>query len=963
MPVPLEQWQARLERHFADLTAARKASDFPIFALEHGLNNSELDEIALLLRSRLTTELKLSPHWLVWIVYATELGYTYDGGEYWQTFDERTPHWRENIDRRRRLRTWFLKFQTTYHGVEPSGRWAEWFKNIAWPITHAILPKYLQFQFAKVLYDARYRLAGLGALDPGTVGRLLAAEAWNASSRFREFLEQEQLVGRIVLALVAHKTVDGPSPIYEPTLQRIVQDLERVRSAREWLGEARRVVADRFHGAGRIISGRSAGHGGAAVAAGREGSATDTPSIRSSLLLRRIGETAWSVVIEISGFGAVARLHPDLRIFLRGTRCRIAGASDTWLPAGWVLSGTQRRVLKSWPGPREPLVEFERPNKMLSHLLESECRLKQGPIWLFRIGPDGFAREIMGQIVRPGWQYGYIILSETALSSGHSLLAPCEIECEGISASLLRLPDNMSGEEIAELQEFGLQIARTIHIWPAGLVSRNWDGEGSSEWLTTETPCFGMVHDHPVDSYSISLDGSSVTVIEAGVAGCPAFVKLPALPRGRHVLTVTVTRDSTTQPSVPLPKIKGVVVLDVREPEPWVPGTTSHAGMSVFLEPHAPTLDDFWQEEVAVSILGPEGYQVTCLIVLYRANGEAILSDQIGPLDLPVTPTAWSRKFHDFIKDEARTWSYLEAVSARIVYRADELGEFVLQLERDVKPIRWVCRSAHRTIFLRLIDETGRDEVTSIRHFTFGHAAMPEVLVTASVLAGVEVKAPGGLFVAQHAEHLDSIVVSSPQVERGFQGLVTEPNIKELDDPSLEIMSIIQLLEAWMKARLVGPIADIRRDRVVRRLSQVLYARMCGKKWGEAETAFLGNPQSPKALEALVGSIDRFPGFAVILQRDWEKFEAGTPRFANWFAETVSRFEVCSERALAEFALRAVSQPHCLSSIYGGQLNTLLRQVKDKTVLLRGARMLAVLAVAKADSAPGIAFPRWTWRS
>jgi hypothetical protein len=28
-------------------------------------------------------------------------------------------------------------------------------------------------------------------------------------------------------------------------------------------------------------------------------------------------------------------------------------------------------------------------------------------------------------------------------------------------------------------------------------VARAWDGEGHTEWLTTESPCFGIVHDHP----------------------------------------------------------------------------------------------------------------------------------------------------------------------------------------------------------------------------------------------------------------------------------------------------------------------------------------------------------------------------------------------------------------------------------------------------------------------------------
>jgi hypothetical protein len=63
MPMPLEKWQECLQRHFTELAGARAKSEFPIFALEHGLEQNELDEIASQLRSRLKSGLPLAPHW------------------------------------------------------------------------------------------------------------------------------------------------------------------------------------------------------------------------------------------------------------------------------------------------------------------------------------------------------------------------------------------------------------------------------------------------------------------------------------------------------------------------------------------------------------------------------------------------------------------------------------------------------------------------------------------------------------------------------------------------------------------------------------------------------------------------------------------------------------------------------------------------------------------------------------
>ena len=173
MPMPLEDWQRRLERHFAQLAQARSHSGFPLFALEHDLTDSEFEEIGTQLRSRLALGLRLDPHWLLWVVYATELGYDYDGGEYWHSFEERTPRWRDKGSRNQ-IREWFSRFQLVYQGVTPSGTWVGQFPIIAWPITHAILSKYLQWQFAKALYDLRYRLAGLEALSAEAVGDDLA---------------------------------------------------------------------------------------------------------------------------------------------------------------------------------------------------------------------------------------------------------------------------------------------------------------------------------------------------------------------------------------------------------------------------------------------------------------------------------------------------------------------------------------------------------------------------------------------------------------------------------------------------------------------------------------------------------------------------------------------------------------------------------------------------------------------
>ena len=224
--------QQRVEENFDALTRSRGGSSYPIFALEHGLNETELEQIRSMLRSRLSKRPLSSRYWLLWVIYATELGYDYAGDEYWGSFEEQTPGW--EYQDRTKIKAWFRKFRNIYGGVTPSGPWANHFSIIAWPITHAILPRCFQRQFAKLLYDLRFQLASRPAPDARSVGRLLVTHASHTSIRFKAFLEQEELTGQIVTALLGGEDAEGRL-IHPPTLERIVADLEKVRNAREWL--------------------------------------------------------------------------------------------------------------------------------------------------------------------------------------------------------------------------------------------------------------------------------------------------------------------------------------------------------------------------------------------------------------------------------------------------------------------------------------------------------------------------------------------------------------------------------------------------------------------------------------------------------------------------------------------------------------------------------------------------------
>ena len=144
-----------LDIHFASLNETRAALDpkAPVFALEHDLPAEDLDLLMRTVRAAVCAGLDARNRswWLPFVVYAAESGYSYVGDEYWRTFEQATPGW--STDHRHWIKTWFQKFAAEYGGAEPVGAFAASFKIIAWPITHAVLPTYLQRHLAQLLYE------------------------------------------------------------------------------------------------------------------------------------------------------------------------------------------------------------------------------------------------------------------------------------------------------------------------------------------------------------------------------------------------------------------------------------------------------------------------------------------------------------------------------------------------------------------------------------------------------------------------------------------------------------------------------------------------------------------------------------------------------------------------------------------------------------------------------------------
>lgn len=934
----LEYWKDRLDRHFRSLAALRNNSKLPLFALEHGLSTDEITQISNLLRGQISTGKLLDEYWLLWVVYATEIGYEYTGHEYWQSFSEQTPCWEPH--HRPLLRGWFGKFQDIYDGVKPSGLWAKQFPIIAMPITHAVLPKYLQYCFAAALYQLRFRLAKLGKLDILSVRRLLITGTYNTTTRFEQFLQQEELTGRIVLALLNQEPQDGQEPIHLPTLRRIVDDLNQVRNTRAWLKETLTVV-DRYRGIGQgVASSHNPTH---IHSLEQKVESSIQQSIRPNIFLRYSGIDKWVVVMEIPSFAPLTATGQDLKIFLEQTRCRLAGATDM-KPAGWTLTGRRFGLLKSWPDDHTLLIEFEKVHKVLN-ILQEDFKMSKGPTWLFRIGMDGKAREIKGRNVHPGVKY--ILVSTNNLSSTiYPFMIPCSLDCSGATAVQIVVPQKLNSEQISQLKTLGLEVVRTIHVWPAGQPCRKWNDEGDSEWLTTESPRFGIVHDYPVKSYLICLNKDAQLTIDAPEAGRPTYIEVEPLPTGRHILTVTAQRESPLTDGEDI--VTGRVELEVREPEPWVPGAPAHTGLTVDVDPHDSNFDELWANTINLSINGPESHCVQCLLKFEDGDGKQTFKQPIGKLwELPVTPPIWREQFNLFLeKYENASWRYLEASAGVLIILAGELGNFSLRFDRDIPSIRWVARHHHGNVMLRLIDDTGIESNQAVcQMFSMDRPTVATIPDLLSLFDGISPQSPGGLYVARHGDYEDSIIVSSLTNSRGLQDQKIDPDFSDIHEGTTSIATGIHILTRWKKTRLAGvvAVAEYQRSKIARKLHCALYEKLCGPKWARAEADFFEDPSSPHIVEALQKRIGRSLGFGEAIKSHLIPF-ADFEQFAQWYFDRACHHNVCADVELCRFALYFACKPHTLLDTYNSyNLERLMDMASSNPELLRGARYATLL--------------------
>lgn len=925
----LDALQQELVTRFEQLSSER-AEDQRIFALEHD-HPIDMMELAAELSNQVRCGKPDAKHWMVWVVFAAEIGYSYAGAEYWQTFGERLPAWKpyaDNSRNRTQIRVWFRQFSLKYRGVRPSGTWAQQFSIIAWPITHAILPQDLQYHFAKSLYTHRYRIAANN--NPLSIGRLIHTTSALTSSRFREFSEQEELVGRIALALLGMGSEE--SPLSPETTKRIVADLERTQAAKDLLQEARDVR--RIRGASRNS------HAGRAPSSSPHSAAIKF-NLAPSLLLSK-ENSVWRVGVLIPSFSPLAAEIPDIQQFLKTTKVSLQGGAGTWQPAQILTRPMKLHMLQQWPKDRV-LIKFKDSNAVLEHLLIHGGTLDKGPLWVCKIGADGLARQMRRHTVRPGHEY--IILAEAGYSFPHSpLLRLIDVQCQGIKGIKLDLPKHVSANIRQILHSLNVSLAATVSVWPAGIPALSWDGEGHGEWLTTDTPCFGIDVDHDVSAVDVILDGTSRLVIpRKGIRG-PSWLQLPCLSPGQHTLTLEMKSDTNGFAAGDMSR--GEILLEIRDPLGMEETVNQHGGLMAIPSPADATLDDLEQGRLTIDLLGPRAREVKVRIEVMRQED---FDAPIGKFELPTTLTnIWAR-----LEEGAQELLGISP-ACRLIADADEVGSFVLPLDRVSRPVRWLPTQSKQAISLRLIDEAGVGSHADCRMAPLNTPNRPQSLDYDACVEGIDVEAPGGLYVIVGKGRMDAVIASLPSHQRWSDLASLQRFTPTLDGFAASANTLkddVQLLTLWAKARAVGPLGTTRQKQVLCAMHDAMTKLVCGPAWLRAEATFNRSVQSEDAIADLGENITTVPShrsFAAKLRMSHkEVLEKSPAEVVSWLLKISNAFGVCNNRSIIERALRFFTAPTVFAT-KSTDIEKDVRELATNWELVRGVRYLQILLEGKS---------------
>lgn len=919
----------------------------PVFALEHGLEPAEFEVLQSAVRAAVADRFgaRYRKSWLPYVVYAANVGYDYTGVDYWPPFAERTPGWEQHpgwdvFGNRRRIRLWFEQFADQYDGARPTGAWSTHFKNIAWPITHAVMPAYLQRQLAQLLYEFRAYLSSDLLKDPDALGARLAARTGGYTERFRIFCSQHALLGRVAAALLAGE--EESEYLTPQILHRIVEGLSTEQRTRVWLQRARQT-------ANHI---RTSGFRSASSSGERTSVAVRQPTVSDPRLVLKRLEDGWHLFAEIPDLTPLDARLPHLYDELSRLRARLAGVERPVAPGRLLFPGEQR--LGSLPRPGQPFVELERGSDPANRLIADQCRITIGPWWVFRQRTGAHAIEVKGKSLRPGGTY--ILLGHSdAMPPSVSWIRPLDLRLDGARGYELVVPQQISEEDVAALSAAGLSFAVTVAVRPVGLVPLRWDGEGAAEYLADEPVMLALRAERMPEKCVVTVNNGAPELLAWPPDSPELYIGIDDLAVGVHEVSTTLISSSDD-----VPAIAGTLLVTVREPHYRVGGSAGE-GLRMLASPARPLMTELWDGHATIAVEGPPGTHAQLTVTL-RDDADADLTRVRRNVDLPFTEQDWHRLAHRELRGPELSGSYDQAESCELTVARSGIGFAKLVCERGFTPLRWLLRRRrHGGYEAHLIDRTdGADTVVDLYE-----VGLPLVAVQQSLAGPIVSPSRGGLIRAAAGDLSAAIVLPPDPNEMFRQRSAARPFVQVGSRSVAELLRLIRGHHAWLTAELpANPFANAQRQRVLSAITGELAGLIAGRRWAHQERIQRGHDlmNHVDTLCELVGHAPEHRAIAQQVSRhlhEWAKRpEVPIDELTEIVGPLVTADDLSNPCEVVRFMVRLCDRPGRLLEWDENLRQRLLEGAMASRVLVRAVRFAVLGREAFVEDAEGEASGR-----
>ena len=935
--------ESSLMAHFRQLHDRKVSQGLPTvsFAIEHGLDREVAQSLGQRLGSSLGDLQGMSDRYqLCWVVHAAEQGYNFGGLEYWDSFAQSTPNWKRRGSRET-LRGYFETFSQQFGGARPSGGWAQHYKYICWPIAHALLPRDLQVQLAQAIYRARQHLYAALKESDESLGRVVAHYAFYPTHRFTLFLRDARMAGWIVRTLLEGE--HERSGLEGRALERIVEDLRSEGHARTWLAESVDVYQQhsvRPHG----------GNLGMPPSPWPPGFVTSPPSAPSApkkdieleprLSLVRVSNDLWKPLIHIPSFANLAFHDEALLDHVETNRVSVPCHGPRKSPASALLSPAGlSRAITTWPSERTPLLSFDDRLPVFDDLVKASVQLRPSSSWLFKIGDDGTARHVQGTTVLPGQRY--VLVSRDASKLPQAWPAQ-RIDCEGVGAVEIAVPNPVNEAFKARLQQTGLSATYTVTIAPVGAVPSGWSSQSLGEWLTTQTPRLLLKRDHHFTHYSIRLRDEVPTTIRCDAA-TDQVVSLTGLREGRHDVIIEThlaapasNGGTKLQRSVTLPIV-------VRQPRSWVPGRQPLPAMLVNCEPAAPTFSEFLAGRVVFRVDGDPTRLVSVRIDLLDGAGSVLSQIAICEQRLPVEPEAFRDDIADASSSAGEELDLLAFDSAQLVVDGGDLGVRKIVLQEAVQSLRWRYSQRKSKAELVLVDDLERS-VVRVRTAPFSQPAQWSTVSPHDATDGLDVTLSGGLYAAVNADHESYVVVSPASAGSGFDVFRVQING---DDLPRDIGTTMETYRVWSSARVCGLASRYRQHKVLQELRDHGISQIAGRRWRTLEDELAPSP-SQADWERMEASAQWNTNYGILLSKAWANNDKSAKSLEPHFVKITMQLGLAEDPDIARCAWRLAGGFQWTTSAdaadaggkYAGKLGSSMRGARLMHLFLERGRSI-----------------------